>query len=91
MNGSAAITNTATVICPENPFRIKICIVNNSAINTVWVGQGGATTSTGICLFPKASLSDERDAQGHIFKGAWVGVSDVAGPTTITYIEENIT
>lgn len=88
MTGGADVTDTITLVVPYNSKRKKVTIINNDALLTVWLGHGSVSTTTGIPLYPKGSMSDYRDPQGFIYQGGWTAIASAAGPARVTFIEE---
>ena len=56
---AVSVANTATLIKATNSSRKKIMIFNNDTSKTVYLGQSGVTTSTGMPVPPQSVFIDE--------------------------------
>lgn len=88
-DGTTLSDTTPTTIMVTNSLRAKVDIINHDAAAVIYVFKGsGATADKGIPLYPRGSMSDQRDNQGYIYKGPYTVISDTNG-TKVTWVEEN--
>ncbi len=76
-SGSASVTGSAAAVLSADSTRRSV-VLTNLGTDSVWIGDSGITTNTGVKLLPGASLTIDRAPTPAIYAVASSGTQTVA-------------